>query len=50
MIASDRCGSGLEIGRRIAKLFPGQMNWDANERLVGDRNVLRQMEAGKNRR
>jgi uncharacterized protein YbbC (DUF1343 family) len=37
---------GLEIGSAIGKLFPRQMNWDANQRLVGQLGVLRQMEAG----
>jgi uncharacterized protein YbbC (DUF1343 family) len=37
---------GLEIGSAISKLFPKQMNWAANQRLVGDLRVLEQMEAG----
>ena len=27
---------GLEVGSAIGKLFPGRMNWQANEKLSGD--------------
>jgi uncharacterized protein YbbC (DUF1343 family)/CubicO group peptidase (beta-lactamase class C family) len=37
---------GLELGSAIAKLFPGRMNWQANEKLLGDRTVLKMLEAG----
>lgn len=37
---------GLELGAGIAKLFPGKMNWTANEKLLGDRTVLQQLEQG----
>ncbi len=37
---------GIELGSAIAKLFPGQMDWKANEKLTGDRSVLSQLEAG----
>ncbi|HYP08678.1 MAG TPA: exo-beta-N-acetylmuramidase NamZ domain-containing protein [Bryobacteraceae bacterium] len=37
---------GFEVGSAIAKLFPGQMDWAANDRLVGDNAVLKQLEAG----
>ncbi|HYI93975.1 MAG TPA: exo-beta-N-acetylmuramidase NamZ domain-containing protein [Bryobacteraceae bacterium] len=36
---------GLELGSAISKLFPKQMNWTANEKLLGDRKVLKQLEA-----
>ena len=26
---------GLEVGSALAKLFPGRMNWQANEKLLG---------------
>jgi uncharacterized protein YbbC (DUF1343 family) len=38
---------GLEVGSAIAKLFPGKMNWQLNDKLVGDRNVLKMLEAGE---
>jgi uncharacterized protein YbbC (DUF1343 family) len=38
---------GLELGSAIAKLFPGRMNWTANEKLTGDRNVLKLLEAAE---
>jgi uncharacterized protein YbbC (DUF1343 family) len=37
---------GLEVGSAIAKLFPGQMNWAANDKLVGNRDVLQRLEKG----
>ena len=37
---------GLEVGSALSKLFPGQMTWQTNEKLTGDRNVLKMMEAG----
>jgi uncharacterized protein YbbC (DUF1343 family) len=37
---------GLEIGSAIGKLFPKQMNWPVNLKLVGNVQVLQQMEAG----
>jgi uncharacterized protein YbbC (DUF1343 family) len=37
---------GLEVGSAIAKLFPGHMNWAANDKLVGNRNVLQRLEKG----
>jgi hypothetical protein len=36
----------LELGSALAKLFPGQMNWQADEKLLGDRSVLKMLEAG----
>jgi uncharacterized protein YbbC (DUF1343 family) len=38
---------GLEVGSALAKLFPGQMNWTANEKLLGDRKVLKYIEEGE---
>ena len=38
---------GLELGSAIGKLFPGRMNWQANEKLLGDRGVLKMLEAGE---
>ena len=38
--AFDSVRFGLEVGSAIGKLFPGQMDWAANEKLAGDRNVL----------
>lgn len=32
---------GLELGSALAKLFPGQMTWEANEKLVGSREVVK---------
>jgi uncharacterized protein YbbC (DUF1343 family) len=37
---------GLELGSALAKLFPGQMNWQADEKLLGDRSVLKMLESG----
>jgi uncharacterized protein YbbC (DUF1343 family) len=38
---------GLELGSAIAKLFPGKMTWQANQKLVGNKEVLRRMEAAE---
>jgi uncharacterized protein YbbC (DUF1343 family) len=38
---------GLELGVALAKLFPGKMNWAANEKLAGGKNVLAAVEAGE---
>jgi uncharacterized protein YbbC (DUF1343 family)/CubicO group peptidase (beta-lactamase class C family) len=38
---------GLELGVALAKLFPGKMNWAANEKLAGGRRVLAALEAGE---
>jgi uncharacterized protein YbbC (DUF1343 family) len=38
---------GLELGSAIAKLFPGKMQWNLNEKLLGDRNVLKLLEAAQ---
>jgi len=38
---------GLEVGSAIGKLFPGKMNWTANEKLLGDRKVLKELEEGQ---
>ena len=38
---------GLELGAAIAKLFPGQMDWKVNEKLVGSPAVVGALEAGE---
>ena len=38
---------GLELGAALAKLFPGKMNWAANEKLAGGTKVLAALEAGE---
>jgi len=38
---------GLELGSAIAKLFPGKMTWEANQKLVGNRQVLKGLEAAQ---
>jgi uncharacterized protein YbbC (DUF1343 family) len=38
---------GIELGWAIAKLFPGRMDWKANETLAGSRELLRALEAGE---
>jgi uncharacterized protein YbbC (DUF1343 family) len=37
---------GLELGVALAKLFPGNMTWQANEKLVGNKAFLDAMSAG----
>ena len=41
---------GLELGSAIAKLFPGKMNWQANEKLLGDRKCLEDARSGRRSR
>jgi uncharacterized protein YbbC (DUF1343 family) len=38
---------GLEVGSALSRLFSGQMNFLANQRLVGSTTVLQQMEKGE---
>jgi uncharacterized protein YbbC (DUF1343 family)/CubicO group peptidase (beta-lactamase class C family) len=38
---------GIELGAAMAKLFPGRMDWKANETLAGSRDLLRRLEAGE---
>lgn len=38
---------GLELGSAIAKLFPGKMDWSANEKLLGDLTILKKLESGE---
>jgi uncharacterized protein YbbC (DUF1343 family)/CubicO group peptidase (beta-lactamase class C family) len=45
--AFDSVRFGLEVGSGIGKLFPGQMDWQANEKLTGDKNVIKLMEQGE---
>lgn len=45
--AFDSVRFGLELGSAIGKLFPGKMNWAANEKLTGKKAVLEQMAKGE---
>ena len=45
--AFSSTGFGLEVGVALAKLFPGKMNWSANQKLIGDPAVLKAIEAGE---
>jgi uncharacterized protein YbbC (DUF1343 family)/CubicO group peptidase (beta-lactamase class C family) len=38
---------GLELGAALARLFPGKMNWAANEKLAGGKTVLAALAAGE---
>lgn len=38
---------GLELGAAIGKLFPGKMDWTANEKLLGNRAVLKLLEGAE---
>jgi hypothetical protein len=38
---------GLELGVALAKLFPGKMNWTANEKLAGGKQVLTALAAAE---
>ncbi len=40
-------GFGLELGVALAKLFPGKMNWAANQKLTGSLAVLKAIEVGE---
>lgn len=44
--AFDSVRFGTELGVAIAKLFPGQMTWQANEKLAGSTAFLAAMQAG----
>jgi hypothetical protein len=35
------------VGVALAKLFPGQMSWDANERLAGGKRILAALATGE---
>jgi uncharacterized protein YbbC (DUF1343 family)/CubicO group peptidase (beta-lactamase class C family) len=45
--AFSSTGFGLELGVALAKLFPGKMDWTANQKLTGNKDVLKAMEAGE---
>ena len=45
--AFSSTGFGLEVGVALAKLFPGKINWSANQKLLGNPAVLKAMEAGE---
>jgi uncharacterized protein YbbC (DUF1343 family) len=37
---------GTELGAALAKLFPGRMTWEINEKLVGSKQVVEQLASG----
>lgn len=41
---------GLEIGVALEKLYPGKIDWEANARLIGNRETLNAMKAGEDPR
>lgn len=48
--ALDSTGLGLEIAAALAKLFPGRLRLDSNERLIGSRAVISALERGEDPR
>jgi uncharacterized protein YbbC (DUF1343 family)/CubicO group peptidase (beta-lactamase class C family) len=38
---------GLQLGVALARLFPGKMNWAANEKLAGGKRILAALAAGE---
>jgi uncharacterized protein YbbC (DUF1343 family) len=44
--AFDSARLGLEIAAAIEKLYPGKMDLDANGKLIGTAEVIRELEAG----
>jgi uncharacterized protein YbbC (DUF1343 family) len=38
---------GIELGVALAKLYPGKMNWTADEKLTGNKTVLKGMEGAE---
>ncbi len=38
---------GIELGGALAKLFPGKMNWSADQKLTGNKRALKGMETGE---
>ena len=49
-MAFDSTRLGMEIGVALQKLFPGKIQWDANKRLIGSKDVLEGMKAAKDPR
>ena len=49
-MAFDSTRLGIEIGVALEKLFPGKIPWDANKRLIGNKEVLEAMKAAKDPR
>lgn len=45
--AFSSTGFGLELGVALAKLFPGKMTWTADQKLTGNLEVLKAIEAGE---
>ncbi len=45
--AFSSTGFGLELGVALAKLFPGKMIWNADQKLTGNPAVLKAIEAGE---
>ncbi|MEO8132260.1 MAG: exo-beta-N-acetylmuramidase NamZ domain-containing protein, partial [Bryobacteraceae bacterium] len=45
--AFSSTGFGLELGVALSKLFPGKMNWTADEKLTGNPTILKAMEEGE---
>jgi hypothetical protein len=41
---------GIELGSALGKLFPGKMNWTADEKLVGDKVMLGALGKGEDPR
>jgi uncharacterized protein YbbC (DUF1343 family) len=44
--AFSSTGFGIELGVALAKLFPGKMNWQADQKLTGNKAILKAMEVG----
>ncbi len=49
-MAFDSTRLGMEIGVALEKLYPGKIQWDANKRLIGSKEVLDAMKAAKDPR
>jgi uncharacterized protein YbbC (DUF1343 family)/CubicO group peptidase (beta-lactamase class C family) len=45
--AFSSTGFGVELGAALAKLFPGHMTWEANEKLVGGKTILAALSAAE---
>ena len=42
----DSTRLGLELAAALEQLYPGRIEWGQNERLIGDRAVIRALQAG----
>jgi uncharacterized protein YbbC (DUF1343 family)/CubicO group peptidase (beta-lactamase class C family) len=49
-MAFDSTRLGMELGVALEKLYPGKIQWDANKRLIGSKEVLDAMKAAKDPR